>query len=370
MKRQSVLNDRHRALGSKLDSEIWNMPIPQSYSTDPYAEALAVRSAAGLFDISALNIVNVSGPDAADVLDKLAPIDVKAMRHGTARLAALVNDKGQLSDDLMIIRDGENEFRLSHGGGNTQEQLARVAEGRNVKWEQNFDVHMMSLQGPRAAAILKGHIDTDVATLPYFEHRATKLFGRNVILSRGGYSGEEGFEISCASADAVALWDALMDTGKPHGLMAASWDALEIVRVEAALLFYPFDMPEGDTTPWEVNLGWAVDADKQGDYIGKQALLAARGKERFFQAGVSVKADRAMEAGAQITVDGKDAGVVTSTMFSQHLMQSLALVHLKPEYRALGTRVEIADSQGTCTGYVTRTPFYDPQRIRTRVQGA
>ncbi len=370
MKRQSILNERHRALGSALDSEIWNMPIPQHYNTDPYDEAVAVRTAAGLYDISALNIVNVSGPDAADVLDKLAPIDVHKLRPGTARLAALVNPKGELSDDLMIIRDSETEFRLSHGGGNTQEQLAQLAEGRNVKWAQNFDVHMMSLQGPRSADVLKAHIGTDVATLPYFEHRPTTLFGRPVIVSRGGYSGEQGFEISCASADAVAIWDELMKAGKPHGLMACSWDSLEIVRVEAGLLFFPFDMPEGDTTPWEVNLGWAIDADKAGDYIGKKALLASRGKERVFQAGVTVKADRAVESGATIKVDGKDAGVTTSTIFSRYLMQSLALVHLKPEFRTVGTRVEITDSQGTLSGLVVRTPFYDPQRIRTRVQGA
>lgn len=367
--RQSILNVRHRELGSKLDGDTWNgMPIPWRYGRDPHDEVVAVRTAAGLYDISALNIVRVSGPDAVDVIDHLVPIDVRRLRPGSARLAGVVNEHGAISDDLMVIRDGENEFRLSHGSGATQEQLAALCLGRAVRWEQDFDVHMLSLQGPRSAAILTPHLGLDPASLPYFEHRQTTLFGLPVTVSRGGYSGEEGFELACASADAVALWDGLLEVGKPAGLIPCSWDSLDVARIEAGLLFFPFDMPEGDTTPWEVNLGWAVDADKAADYVGKAALLAARGKERIFQAGVAVRDEVAVEGGARILVDGKEAGVVTSATFSRYLMQSLALVHLKPEYKALGTRVEIRDSRGNHAGVVVRTPFYDPQRLRTRVR--
>lgn len=371
MTRQSILNERHRGLGSTLDGDTWNgMPIPWHYRRDPQDEVVAVRTAAGLYDISALNIVHVSGADAADVLDRLVPIDVHRLRPGTARLAALVDARGALSDDLMVIRDGETRFRLSHGSGSTQAQLAELAQGRQVSWEQDLDIHMLSLQGPRAAAILQPHIGIELASLPYFEHRQTSAFGLPLTVSRGGYSGEEGFELACASAHAVALWDALLEVGGAKGLIPCSWDSLDIARIEAGLLFYPYDMPEGDTTPWELNLGWAVDAGKEADYVGKAALLAARGKERFFQAGVSVRHDGPVEGGAQITVGGRDAGVVTSATFSRYLMQSLALVHLKPAFRALGTELEIRDSRGSYRGVVTRTPFYDPQRIRPRVQAA
>lgn len=371
MTRESILNVRHRELGSKLDGDTWNdMPIPWRYQRDPQDEVVAVRTAAGLYDISGLNIVRVWGPDAAAVIDRMVPIDVRRLRPGTARLAAVVDEKGAVSDDLMVICDGENQYRLSHGSGDTQQKLAALSQGRDMQWEQDFDVHMLSLQGPRSAAILKAHIGIDLATLPYFAHRETTLFGRKIVISRGGYSGEEGFEISCAAADAVALWDAILEAGKPQGLIPCSWDSLELARIEAALLFYPFDMPEGDTTPWEVNLGWAIDSDKAGDYVGKTALLAARGKERFSQAGVAVRLDRAVEAGARIFVDGKEAGVVTSATFSRYLMQSLALVHLKPAYKALGTRVEIRDSTGAHVATVTKTPFYDPQRLRTQIKAA
>ena len=371
MTRESILNVRHRELGSTLDGDTWNdMPIPWRYRRDPQDEVVAVRTAAGLYDISGLNIVKVSGPDAAAVIDKMVPIDVHRLQPGTARLAAAVDENGAVSDDLMVICDAPNQYRLSHGSGNTQRQLAALSKGRDVKWEQDFDVHMLSLQGPRAAAILKPHIGIELALLPYFAHRETTLFGRKIIVSRGGYSGEEGFEIACAAADAVDLWDAILEAGKPQGLIPCSWDSLELARIEAALLFFPFDMPEGDTTPWEVNLGWAIDTDKAGDYVGKAALLNARGKERFFQAGVAVRHDRAVEAGSKIFVDGKAVGVVTSATFSRYLMQSLALVHLQSGYKALGTKVEIRDSNGAHAGTVTKTPFYDPQRLRTQVKAA
>jgi aminomethyltransferase len=371
MTRQSILNTRHRELGSKLDGESWNgMPIPWRYRRDPHDEVVAVRTAAGLYDISALNIVRVSGADAAAVIDRLVPIDVHRLRPGTARLAAVVDEGGAISDDLMVIRDGDAAFRLSHGSGSTRAQLAALCEGRQVSWEQDLDVHMLSLQGPRSPALLQPHVGTDLASLPYFEHRETTLFGLPVTISRGGYSGEQGFELACASTNAVALWDAVLEVGAPLGVIPCSWDSLDVARIEAALLFYPFDMPEGDTTPWEVNLGWAIDADKAADFVGKAALLAARGKARYFQAGVAVRDDAAVEAGALILVDGKEAGVVTSATFSRYLMQSLALVHLKPEYKALGTRVEIRDSRGSHAGVVARTPFYDPQRLRTRVRAA
>ncbi len=368
MTRQSILNIRHRELGSKLDGDMWNdMPLPWYYASDPNDEVVAVRSAAGLYDISALNILRVSGPDAAAVIDSICAIDVAKMKPGTARLAAEVDERGALCDDLMVIYDAPNRYRISHGGGSTQENLRRAAEKRDVEWHQDFDVHMLSLQGPRASAILQPHIGIELNQLPYFAHVETKLFDRNIIISRGGYSGEQGFEVSCSADHAIALWDAILEAGKPHGIVPASWTSLELARIEAALLFYPFDMPEGDTTPWELNLDWMIDIDKPGDYTGKAALLNARGKERFKQAGVVVKHDGPVAAGAKIFIGNEEVGVVTSASFSRYLMQSLAMVHLKPTHTALGTKVEIRDAAGNFSGVVTKTPFYDPMRLRTRV---
>ncbi|MDR2874441.1 MAG: aminomethyltransferase family protein [Methylobacillus sp.] len=371
MSRNSILNKRHTALGSKLDGDTWNdMPIPWSYRADAHDEVVAVRTRAGLYDVSALNIINVSGADAESVLDRLVTIDVKAMKPGTSRLAAEVDENGALCDDIMIIRDSKDTFRVSHGSGKTPQQLKQLAKGKKVKVAADLDAHILSLQGPKSLAILAPHVDFKLASLPYFKHQKTTLFGRDVYLARGGYSGERGYEVYCAAKDAVHLWDSILEAGKAHGIIAASWNSLELTRMEAGLLFFPFEMPEGDTTPWEVNMGWGVDLDKKGDYIGKEAVLKLRGRERVKHTGLICDSDKAPPAGAKVLRGGKEIGVVTSGSFSRYLMLSIAMVHVKPEHSQIGTEVEVVFGKNkTVKGRIARTPFYDPLRLRTHPEG-
>ncbi|HEC74397.1 MAG TPA: aminomethyl transferase family protein [Methylophaga aminisulfidivorans] len=363
--RQSVLNERHRALGSKLDGEIWNgMPLPESYTTNADDEVVAVRTRAGLYDVTALNIVNVTGPAALKVLDKLVTIDVTKLEPGSCRLAGEVNDAGALVDDIMVICDAKDTYRLSHGSGATQTTLAELAKGEDVTIEQDLDVHILSLQGPKAIDILNPEVDFDLAALPYFKHVNTTLFGCDIMLSRGGYSGEQGYEVYCKAADAVKIWDTILEKGQPFGAIACSWNSLDLTRVEASLLFFPFDMPEGDTTPWEVNMHWCVDEDKPGDYIGKEAVLNLKGRERFKQIGLECDCKTAVPEGAKLMVNGKEVGVITSPSYSRYLMKSIALAHIKPEYSQFGTQVTlVADDE--VKARIVKMPFYDPMRART-----
>lgn len=370
MSRNSILNGRHIALGSKLDGDTWNdMPIPWSYNSDPHDEVVAVRSAAGLYDVSALNIVNVGGPDAESVLDRLVAIDVTRLVPGTSRLAAEVDENGALCDDIMIIRDSAQEFRVSHGSGKTPEQLAKLAAGKNVTVTPDHDVHILSLQGPKSLDILAPHVGFKLADLPYFKHEKTTLFGCEVSVARGGYSGERGYEVYCAAKDAILLWDKILEVGKPFGAIPASWNSLELTRMEAGLLFFPFEMPEGDTTPWEVNMGWGVDLDKPGDYIGKQAVLKLKGRERVKHTGLVCDSAEAPVAGAGIYKDGKRIGEVTSGSFSRYLMLSIAMVHVKPEFSQIGLQVDVDSNGKTVKARIARTPFYDPMRLRTHPEG-
>lgn len=363
--RNSVLNDRHQALGSKLDGDTWcDMRVPWTYNSDPYDEVIAVRSRAGLYDVSAINLVHVTGPDALAALDALVAIDVSKLKPGCGRLAAEVNDQGALVDDIMILCDGPNAYRVTHGSGATPEQLKKVAEGRNVSIERDNDTHILSLQGPTSLKILNPHTPMQLEKLPFFNHEKTTLFGKPVIIGRCGYSSERGYEVYCSSADAGNLWDAILEHGKAHGAVPASWTSLDLIRVDSALLFFPFDMPEGDTTPWEVNMSWAVDLDKKADYIGKKAVLGLRGRERVKQAGIVCDHDSAVEVGALIYKDGKEIGVVTSPSFSRYLMQSVAMVHLKPAFTELGTQVTVRNPSGDVQAMVVKTPFYDPLRLR------
>lgn len=362
--RQSVLNERHLALGSKLDAE-WNgMPIPQSYRTDRYEETLIVRSRAGLFDVTGLRIVDISGPDAVAMLNAMLTSDVGEIAPGTSAISNIVDENGSLIDDVLVYCDGPRDFRISHGGGSLEDALPEFTEGRDVQADRDDDVHILSLQGPLALDILQPHTPYNLPRMKYFEHTRTTLFGKDVSLARGGYSAERGYEVFCAAKDAVLIWDSIMEAGKPSGIVAASWDCLDIVRVEGALLFFPFDMPLPDTTPWEVGMDWTVNLSKP-DFRGKAALQAKRGKERFKQVGLEILHSEAVKPGSKIFKEGREVGTVNSTTFSRHLMKSLGLAHITPELSALGTEIEIRTADGTFIANVVRTPFYDPMRLRT-----
>lgn len=362
--RNSILNERHIQLGTKFESS-WNgMPLPQFYATDPYDEVAAVRSRAGLIDVSSLNLVNVAGGEAVALLNEVLTSDIAKMKPGQSAISNIVDDDGSLIDDVLVYRNGEDDFRLSHGSGKLEEALAEFSAGRDVTVENDGDTHVLSLQGPLALDILKPHASIDLSALRYFEHAPATLFGRAVTLARGGYSAERGYEVFCAAADAVFLWDAILAAGKPFGAMPVSWQSLDIVRVEGALLFFPYDMPRGDETPWEVGAEWTVDLDKPA-FRGREALIRRKAEQRVVQRGIEIDHHEQIEPGAKLFKDGREVGSLNSSIYSRHLMRSIALVHVVPELGAFGTELEVAGPQGRFTGRLVKTPFYDPLRLRT-----
>lgn len=361
--RVTALYDRHTALGSDMSTD-WNgMAIPQNYATDPYVETTITRSKAGLIEVTALNLVLVKGPGAMALLNHMLTTDVSKVVPGDSHISNIVNENGGLIDDVLVYMLEPNVYRLSHGSGATAATLKALASKYDVTIEPD-DTHVLSLQGPLSASVLQPHTPLNLDTLGYFKHAPTTLFGKAIQMARGGYSGERGYEVFCTRADAVALWDAILEAGKPHGAMPVSWTCLDIVRVEGGLLFFPFDMPHTDTTPWEVKADWTVDLSKP-DFIGKAALAASKGKERSVITGLEVWHSAAITPGAKIKIGGREVGVVTSTVFSQHLMKSLAMAQIDKAYTALGTSLDIEEDGKTYPATVVRMPFYDPMRLRT-----
>lgn len=363
--RQSILNDRHLANGADLNSVSWNnMPLPQTYATDPYFETEAVRYRAGLFDVSSLQIINVSGPEALKLLNYMLTSDISKAKPGDSHISNIVDENGGLIDDVLVYVDSPTEFRLSHGAGTLEAAIFALAPKYDVKVEKDDDVHILALQGPLSLEVLAPHTPMDLANLGYFKHEATTLFGTPVRLARGGYSAERGYEVFSTAADAHKMWDSILAAGKDKGVIPVSWACLDIVRVEGGLLFFPYEMPHGGTTtPWEVKADWTVDLSKP-DFIGKKALEEKKGKERSFVTGLEVDHTKAIEPGAKITANGKEVGVVTSTTYSQHLMKSLAMAQIDPAYTKLGTELVVHD-KGDWPATVVKMPFYDPLRLRT-----
>lgn len=363
VQRVSALSDRHRALGSDLSSSWNDMPVPQDYATNPYDETAAVRYRAGLFDVSALKFVEVSGGDAVGFLNHILTSDVSKASVGECHISNIVNADGAIVDDVLVYVDGPNQYRVSHGSGTFEEIAASEKDRFGVQIKRDSDVHAISLQGPLALETLVPHTPADLPALAYFHFVNTTLFGRRVSIARGGYSGEQGYEVTCPSTDAVHIWDSILEAGKEKGVMPASWSCLDIIRVEGGLLFFPFDMPHGDTTPWEVRGDWTVDLAKP-DFIGKTALIAKKGKERSFITGLEVWHSGAVAPSAKITADGREVGVVTSSTFSRHIMKSLAMAQIDPAYTRLGTELVVQDGGGL-RAVVVQMPFYDPMRLRT-----
>ncbi|MEM7562108.1 MAG: aminomethyltransferase family protein [Pseudomonadota bacterium] len=363
LSRTSALAARHTALGSGLED--WNgMGTAWSYHSNPNDEHDAIREAAGMFDMSPLKKVFVRGPDAARVVDHVITRDMNRIGPGESAYGAILTEKGTISDDAIIANNGNNEWMHCHGSGGSMECLQESAAGLNVDIELDDDLHNISLQGPKALDLLNAHTPLDLGSLKYFEHQATELFGHPCRISRTGYSGERGYEIFVPSAAVGDIWDQILGHGESLGVMPCSFASLDKVRIEAALLFYGYDMTD-EHSPWEVGLGFTVNLDSE--FRGKAAALASRGQERFVAAGISIDHDDALVGEESLLLKGEAVGTLNSPAYSHRLGKSLALVHLQKQAATAGTKLEVQSDDFNGTATVEAIPFFDPNKSRTHV---
>ncbi len=359
--RESALAAHHRALGSSLED--WNgMGAPWSYNTDPCDEHDTVRERAGLFDVSGLKKVHVRGRDAARVCDHVITRDMTRIPVGRSAYGPVLQEDGGICDDAIIFAIADDDFLFVHGAGAGLERLQESGEGKQVSIAFDDDLHDISLQGPASAGFLDRHTPIDLASLGYFHQAETTLFGRPALISRTGYSGERGYEIFATAEHVVPLWEAILEQGAGDGIVPCSFGCLDKIRVEAALLFYPYDMTEANT-PWEVTLGWSVSR-KKGDFRGREAVFAREGQEKVLMVGIVADHDDAVDADAALSLDGERVGVVNSPSWSHRMQKSLALCHVAPHAAAEGTRLAVEGENVRCSATVSRIPFYDPEKTR------
>lgn len=364
LSRTSALASRHRELGSDLED--WNgMGTAWSYDTDPCDEHDAVRESAGLFDMSPLKKVFLRGPDASLVADHVTTRDMTTIYPGKSAYGAILSEQGTICDDAIISNNGNDEWMLCHGSGASMERLLESAAGKNVEIEFDDDLHNISLQGPKALVLLDEHTEVNLGELKYFHHIECTLFGHSCRISRTGYSGERGYEIFADKSVICDIWDKILDFGASKGVMPCSFTALDKVRIEAALLFYGYDMTV-EHSPWEVGLGFAVSR-KKGVFRGKDAVFALEGKEKILQAGIVINHSDALAGGEKLLLNGKEVGVVNSPCWSHRMEKSLALAHLSPEAVAPGTQLEVVGDNISYTATVETIPFYDPEKKRTHI---
>ena len=364
MERKSALTKQHLDLGAGL--EIWNgMPTPWRYASRLEDEHDAVRQAAGLFDMSAIKKLRVRGEDAASVIDHVVTRNVASLPCGRSTYTSILNESGFVCDDAIVFNNGPGDYLLCHGAGEGTERVQESALGRKLECSLDDSLSCLMLQGPRSRLLLDRWSTIDLASLKYFHHQPTEVFGHPCMISRTSYSGELGYEIFSIEADTVRIWENILEDGAGDGVMACSFSALNTVRVEAGLLFYGYDMA-GRETPWEAGLGFTVDKTKR-EFRGMQQALRSEGRERFVLAGIVAEHLCALSKGTRLHYNGADVGVVNSPIWSHRMNKSLALSHVRPDLAVHGTRLTTGAPNEGLRVTVVRIPFYDPDKIRVRM---
>jgi aminomethyltransferase len=307
----------------------WQMPLRYASET---AEHLAVRRAAGLFDLSHMGEISVTGPDAGAALDYALTGQLSAAPVGRARYTMICAADGGVLDDLVVYRTGPQDFLVIANAANTavvHEQLRARASGWDAEVrDATGDYALIAIQGPAAASILAPLTEIDLSAMKYYAGAFGSVAGRRAWVARTGYTGEDGFEVFCAPADAAGIWEALAAAGAPAGLIPAGLAARDTLRLEAGMPLYGNELGP-DMTPFEAGLGRVVKFDKPGDFVGREALAAraAAGPRRRL-VGLTILSRRVARHGYPVLEDGQTSGTVTSGAPSPTLGVPIAMAYL------------------------------------------
>jgi len=329
--RETPLRAEHEALGAVMTEFAgWLMPLRYRSET---AEHQAVRTAAGLFDLSHMGELAVRGPGAAAALDYALTGQLSAVPPGRARYTMICAADGGILDDLIVYRLADEEFLVVANAANTgvvHEALAQRAEGHDAQvTDETADYALIAIQGPAAASILAPLCAADLGALKYYAGRRTTVAGQQVLLARTGYTGEDGFELFTSPAGAGPVWAALRRAGG-DGLLPAGLAARDTLRLEAGMPLYGNELGR-DITPFDAGLGRVVKLSKPGDFVGRAALeAAAQAAPRRVLVGLRGETRRVPRHGYPVLCDGQPRGVVTSGAPSPTLGVPIAMAYVDP----------------------------------------
>jgi aminomethyltransferase len=343
--KRTPLYDVHRQLGARLiQFGGWEMPV--SYRSI-IEEHQSVRSHAGLFDVSHMGEFEISGLQAAAAVQHLTLNDVRGLDNYQLQYSALCNDEGGIIDDLTVCRLAPNRFLLIVNAANIDKDLhwvqIHLLPGATVA-NISDTTALLALQGPAAEAILQSLTPADLQSLRYYHALKARVAEHDVLLSRTGYTGEDGFEIMLDAGHAVVVWQAIMHAGRTHGLLPVGLGARDTLRLEARYLLYGVDMDE-TTNPFEMGLGWITKLDK-GEFIGREALqrLKTVGPQRRL-VGFVMQERGIPRSHYRVLHDGQPIGTVTSGTMSPSLQQAIGTALVEVTHAKVGQEwhVEIRD---------------------------
>lgn len=355
---------QHIAAGAKMvNFGGWDMPIDYSgKGLGVIKEHLAVRSRAGLFDVSHMGEVDIVGSGALAFLQRVTSNDVARLQDGHAQYSALPMPSGAPVDDIIVYRFNAERFLLVVNASNRAKDVAWLrsqgASGCEIN-DRSDEFALLALQGPLAAGILQTLTKSELASVGYYKFTTGTVAGLAATMARTGYTGEDGFEIMVKAAEGPALWDALMTAGSGQGLVPAGLGARDTLRLEAKMCLYGNDIDD-TTTLIEAGLGWITCVEPhKGDFNGRSVLAEqkAKGTSRKL-VGFEMKERGIARHGYPVLIGGKAVSAVTSGSMAPFLEKNIGLAYVPSEHAAVGSPIGIEIRGASVAAEIVKTPFY------------
>jgi aminomethyltransferase len=357
MKKTPVNNWHHAHHAKLVEFGGWEMPVEFGGIIQ---EHLAVRSSAGLFDICHMGELMVEGPEALSLLQWVTPNDASRLKIGQIHYSALLTPQGTFVDDLLIYRMAEQRFFICTNAANTEKDFAWIQSHNHFHaqvFNRSEDFAQLALQGPRSLDILQPLVDIDLASLHYYWFKNGKLGDSPVLISRTGYTGEDGFEIYLAPEKAESLWCQLLEAGQSAGLIPVGLGARNTLRLEARMALYGHEISD-QITPWEAGLDWIVKMNK-GAFIGREALEnQPQSAIRKKLVGFEMISKGIARDNYPVLHGGTECGWVTSGSPSPTLHKNIGLAYLPASIAQPGQEFEIQIRANRVPARIVDTPFY------------
>ncbi len=371
---QTSLHTWHAEHGARLvDFTGWSMPVQYDSIV---SEHQATRQGVGLFDVSHMGRLRIDGSGAVDFLEQMLTRSTARMPMGRVRYSLVCNPQGGILDDILVYRTGDvhgESFQLVVNAGN-RDKIWQWFNTHSSEFDvelrdETLETAMIAVQGPAAVGLVS-HLTTDVepesgesiSTLAYYHCRPGLICGVTALISRTGYTGEDGFELIVDTDDAVAVWTELLDRGHQVGAMSAGLGARDTLRLEAAMPLYGHELTE-ETNPFQAGLSFAVDLDER-DFIGQEALRELQqDRQQLRRVGLLLATRRVPREGYLVTTPaGDEVGWITSGTHSPTLGQPIAMAYLDPACAVVATELQVDIRGERVPAHVVELPFYQRKR--------
>jgi aminomethyltransferase len=360
--RATPLNSLHRSLGAKLvDFGGWEMPVQYDGIIQ---EHHAVRQAVGLFDVSHMGEIEISGPEAGGLVDFVTTNHVGNLKIGQAQYSGLLYSHGGFVDDILVHRVAENDYFLCVNASNQEKDFAHIRALNRFDARVEFAgdrYAQLAIQGPKSRATLQKITQTDLSEIRYYWFRDGEVAGTAARIAHTGYTGEDGFEVYIAPEDAERVWYEFMRAGAEFGIQPCGLGARNTLRLEAKMALYGHEI-DASTSPWEAGLDWIVKLDK-GEFVGREALERQKktGLNRKL-VGFEMRGRGIARDGYEVYIEGSPAGWVTSGSPSPTFGKNIGLCYLPADGATIGRAIQIMIRNQPVDAVTIETPFYKRTR--------